>query len=64
VVDGVCWYRENGAGWEIGVVNGDAGGDEAGETEGGSRVNAEGFFDDGVETNFSSKEALLAKDSG
>lgn len=51
VVDGVGGDGEHGAGGEVVVEEGDAGagGDDAGEAEGGGAVDAHCFFDDGVE---------------
>lgn len=51
MVDGVGGDGEHGAGGEVVVEEGDAGagGDDAGEAEGGGAVDAHCFFDDGVE---------------
>ncbi len=51
VVDGVGGDGEDGVLGEVGVEEGDAGagGNDAGEAEGGGGVDAEGFFDYVVE---------------
>lgn len=57
VVDGVGGHGEGGAGLEVVVSEGDsrAGGDEAGEAEGGGGVDAEGFLDGCVEAGWMRK---------